>query len=195
MEQKFKNRPAFIEGAVDVLALIIFGVLFGAALGFAIYVFAVWVLIPVATAVSPAINRALTNIGEKYDTEAIYSAIKSFCGAVGMFPGLCAANVSLKNREKRFIHDTGGTIVPREALKYHISLYLAYDIAAAAGIVAVCLLIRLLGGGSLSPLGFFFDRFGVPLGLIFSAAAAALAQLCGVLFAQGCWRADYFYGG
>ena len=181
-------------GAVDFPFLVLFTVIFSLAFGYLIYFVAVYMLIPVAAELILPLESLLDGIGRKYDAELIYAKIRSFCTLLALFPGTYAANGGLRFREEDFIHDTGGTIVTSEALKYHMQRHLVCDIASTVTTVAICFVLWLLGQGSLSAHGFLYDAFGIPLGLLLSAIMSAVAQLSGVILAQNAWRGDYFYG-
>lgn len=179
---------------LDIFAFIFFAIIISFGLGYVIYILAVLVIIPVAVEISPALNAYLTEIGRQNDTDLIYAEIRSFCLLLGVLPGISVANVGLTNRERHFIHDTSGMILTFDGLKYHFDQHLFYDIISAVGFVAVCLAIRLVGWGDVSPFGFLYDRLGIPIGLALSAIITALCQTVGIIYAQSVWRAKYFYG-
>lgn len=182
------------NSVLDILVIVVAAVFFGMCLGYAIYVFSVFVIIPVAVEISPSLDALLTKIGRENDTEAIYNSIRSFCLMLGIFPGICGANTVVKNRERLFIGDTDGMIVTREGLKYHLRHHALYDVISIAGIVMTGFVLHLAGWEGVSPFGFLYDLLGIPLGLILSALIVATAQVCGIIYAQNHWRAEYFYG-
>lgn len=183
-----------LNNIFDAAVIAVGGVVFSLLFGYAIYVFAVWLIIPIAVEIIPALDGFLTKIGDSYETEAIYGAICSFCMIFGIFPGIWCANLLLKSRERRFIHDTNGMVLTCDALKFHFSRYAVYDSFSVVAAVAACLVLWLSGHGNLSPFGFLYDFFGIPAGLALSAVITASAQLLGVINAQKTWRAEYFYG-
>lgn len=193
-ESRETNKEEIPGMILDIFVAVALGIISSLLLGMAIYVIAVWVIIPIATEIFSPLDAFLTAIGNKYDAEKIYGAIKSFSNLLGIFPGIYFANYTLKNREKYFIRSTGGMITLCDGIAFHLEKYLLCDVVSVLITVLICFLLWISGRPQLSPLAFIFDFAGIPLGLAASVIFTALAQLLGVVFAQGEWRADYFYG-
>lgn len=177
----------------DILIIVAAAVFFSAALGYLIYIIAVWVIIPVAVEISPALDAFLTKIGNEHDTEEIYNAIRSICLLIAVLPGICVANAAVKNRDRHFIHDTNGMIVTLDGLRYHLRQHILYDVISLIGIVIIGLALHLANLWYISPFGILYDLLGIPLGLIMSAVITVASQMCGIIFAQKSWRAEFFY--
>lgn len=181
------------NGIFDILILVAAAVFFSSLLGHLIYIIAVWVIIPAAVEISPALDAVLTKIGNEQDTDEIYNTIHSICLLIAVLPGMCAANTAVKNRERHFIHDTNGMIVTLDGLKYHLRQHFRYDVISVICIVLIGLALHLAKLRYISLFGILYDLLGIPLGLIMSAVITAAAQMCGIIFAQKSWRAKFFY--
>lgn len=177
----------------DILIIVAAAVFFSDAFGYLIYIIAVWVIIPIVVEVSPALDAFLTKIGNEHDTDEIYNTIRSICLLIAVLPGICLANVAVKNRERHFIHDTNGMIVTLDGLRYHLRQHSLYDVISLIGIVIIGLALYLANLRYISPFGILYDLFGIPLGLIMSAVITVASQMCGIIFAQKSWRAEFFY--
>lgn len=177
----------------DILTIVISAIFSSAILGYLVYIIAVWVIIPVAVEISPALDAFLTKIGNEHDTDEIYNTIRSICLLIAVLPGMCVANTAVKNRERHFIHDTNGMIVTLDGLRYHLRQHILYDVISLIGIVIICLALHLANLRYICPFGILYDLLGIPLGLIMSAVITVASQMCGIIFAQKSWRAEFFY--
>lgn len=192
--REVQKNPDEFKNIADIFIMTALAVIFSAAFGYVLYILSVILIIPLAVEISPALDSALTEIGRKYDYDTIYNNIKSFCLFIGIIPGMCISCTGIKNRERRFIHDTGGMILTKDGLIYHLKRYFLYDAASTAAISAVCLILYVSELKSISPFTFSFDLLGLPLGIFSAALFTAASQLIGIIFAQNAWRAEYFYG-
>lgn len=188
MKEVHKNSPLDI---LTITAGLVMSLLFGCVF----YILLVYIILPLATELISPLYAWLTGIGRRYDVERIYKTIYGFCALLSLFPSTAAANISVKGRRRRFIHDTNGMISRRDGIRYHMKNHLVFDVMAIAATVGV--------GFALSYVDFYFFRFpfdvlyeylGIPLGLAASAVLTAAAQFFGVLRAQEAWRADHFLG-
>lgn len=178
----------------DVLIITVVGLICAAGFGFAIYLFSIWVIIPLSCEIFPALDKYLNEIGDRYDPEMIYQVIKNACMTLGLFPGMYASNAGVKRRQRAFSHDTGGMILWLDGLKYHLARHLPSDLTAVFLTVLLGYSLYAFGLGSVSPFTVLYGFAGPSRGVFISIFVMISAQIFGIFYAQKAWRAACFYG-
>ncbi len=179
-------EPLMLAGAA-IVATIVFG--------YIIYIMFIWVIIPVATEISPAIDEFLTKIGDTRDTGEIYGFILHLGFLIGFFPAMAASNASIRRRERSFTHDTGGMILTLNGIKYHAERYALADLIGLLLITVLGYVFYVINFQAASPFAALYTVFGPGPAVLLSFIFALFGQLFGIVFAQKSWRASFFYGG